>query len=294
VRDAGGRLNVPVTTDGTAEIRGVHVAVHPAADVFPLLVGAEFDRLVDDIEAHGLRLPIVLDVDGRILDGRNRHRACEAAGVEPRFETWAGDAGSEIAYVVSANLTRRHMNASQRALVAAKLATLRHGGDRVSEQAANLQVAPTQAEAATMLNVSERTVASAREVLDHGAPELVAAVERGHLAVSTAADVAELPKAAQAAIVALSNTEIIGAAKTVRSERAAKRHARRAGVAPPSNGMQFARIAIMKLDEIGDDDLERTAAFALVRRWLDARTRGVEKIRVVHAARARRKGPGAR
>jgi DNA-binding CsgD family transcriptional regulator len=89
------------------------------------------------------------------------------------------------AFVVSLNLRRRHLSESQRAVVAAKLATLSHGGDRRSDQAANLPVV-TQAEAAELLNLSERTVRTAREVLDHGAPELVRAVERGQVSVSAA------------------------------------------------------------------------------------------------------------
>lgn len=46
---------------------------------------------------------------------------------------------------------------------------------------------------------------------------------------------------------------------------------RRADAPPPSNGLQFARIAIMKLEEIRDNDSERQQAFDMVRRWLDAR-----------------------
>ena len=67
-----------------------------------------------------------------------------------------------LAFVIAKNLKRRHLTESQRAMVAAKLAKLPHGGDRRSDQAANLPLGPTQGQAATMLNVSERTVRHAR------------------------------------------------------------------------------------------------------------------------------------
>ena len=49
------------------------------------------------------------------------------AGVEPKFQEWNGK-GSLVAFVVSLNLHRRHLNESQRALVAARIANLGEGG----------------------------------------------------------------------------------------------------------------------------------------------------------------------
>lgn len=154
---------------------------HPLADLFPLMQGREFDELVADIKAHGLREPITT-LDGMILDGRNRWRACEAAGAEPRTCEYHGE--DPLGWVVSLNLHRRHLDESQRAIVAAKIANL---GDGQRKSASPIgERAVTQGEAAQLLNVGKRSVERAREVLDHGSDELIAAVESGRVSVSAA------------------------------------------------------------------------------------------------------------
>ena len=171
--------------------------VHPAAEIFPLLGGAEFDSLVADIRANGLREAIRLDRDGRILDGRNRLRACEAADVEPRFRTYKGD--DAVAFVVSLNLHRRHLNPSQQAMVAARLADMPQGTRTDLAQIC----AKSQTDAATLLNVSRRSVQHATKVLADGAEELVAAVDRGTVMVSDAAVVAGEAHRVQRALLSM-------------------------------------------------------------------------------------------
>jgi hypothetical protein len=98
-------------------------APHPLAGLFPLMTGPAFQDLCADIARHGLREPIVLHQD-KVLDGRNRLVACIETGTPPAFREWGGP--DPVAFILSANLHRRHLDESQRAMVAAKIATMRH------------------------------------------------------------------------------------------------------------------------------------------------------------------------
>ena len=88
---------------------------HPAASLFPLLEGDQFDDLVEDIHIRGQLVPIVLH-EGEILDGRNRARACAKLKLEPVTVEWSGG-GSLTEAVIAYNLKRRHLNSAQRAAV---------------------------------------------------------------------------------------------------------------------------------------------------------------------------------
>lgn len=164
--------------------------IHPAADIFPRMGEEEYRQFKADIAANGMREPVWI-YDGMVLDGRHRLRACEELGIEPSFREYAGD--DPAGFVVSLNLHRRHLDASQRAMVAAKLATLGQGRPELNSPIGLF----TQPEAAELLNVGLNSVKRARTVLEDGAPELIEAVERGEIAVSAAAKLAKPPKAAK-------------------------------------------------------------------------------------------------
>ena len=68
-------------------------ALHPIADLFPMMTDEELANLAADIKANGLIHPIVVDKDGVLIDGRNRDRACEIAGIEPATVLFEGDLG---------------------------------------------------------------------------------------------------------------------------------------------------------------------------------------------------------
>jgi hypothetical protein len=86
---------------------------HEVCETFPLLDGQEFDDLVEDIRKHGLKVPPVLH-EGKILDGRNRIRAAEKAGIAvTQFDT-PTDIGDPLDYVLSMNAHRRHLNTEQK------------------------------------------------------------------------------------------------------------------------------------------------------------------------------------
>lgn len=182
------------------------VAFHEYANLFPMLHGEALDGLREDIRLHGVREPVVF-LDGAILDGRNRYMCARDIGIEyPRTEFSGAD---PLAFVISHNLHRRHLTESQRASVAAKLANMERG--RPADKPANLPLlserafpsppAVTQADAARMLNVSERSVRAAKSLQESASPGIVQKVEEGHMSVSLASQVAALEPDDQEAVV---------------------------------------------------------------------------------------------
>ena len=113
---------------------------HPVAGLFPLMPDDELRDLADDIKKDGLHEPILV-YKGMVVDGRNRLKACQLAGREPKFEPahigWKHDEEKALFdLVLSYNLHRRHLTPQQRRDVIGKVLKQDPGRSnrRVAEQ----------------------------------------------------------------------------------------------------------------------------------------------------------------
>lgn len=88
---------------------------HPAADRYPMMLRDRLEELAHDIADNGQREPIWVDVDGNLIDGRNRLQACGIAGIEPTFAIYEGD--DIEAFIISKNEHRRDLAPAERARI---------------------------------------------------------------------------------------------------------------------------------------------------------------------------------
>lgn len=183
--------------------------IHPIADIFPRMSDDEFRELVTDIDTYGVREP-AWTWNKQVIDGRHRVQACEELGIKCPTREYDGSEAELVAFVLSLNLKRRHLNASQRAMVAANLTALSIGE---KEDAPPIGGLPTVQQSAELMNVGTRSVERAKKVIDEGVPALQDAVKRGDVSVAAAAEVAELPKSQQKRIVAQGKVREAAAAK---------------------------------------------------------------------------------
>lgn len=205
--------------------------IHPLAGVFPEMDEASYRDLVKSISENGVIEPIIL-WDGMILDGRHRYRACVELGITALNIKNAPANADPVAYVLAKNLHRRHMDASQRAMVAARIANIQLGDNQYRKVGPPIggptggAVAVSQTQAARMLNASPRSVQRAQVVLKHGVPELQTAVVSGLVGLGAAEVVATKAADEQREIMSQGPVAVAQAAKKVKEERATEKRAK--------------------------------------------------------------------
>ena len=219
--------------------------------MLPMMSAPSIAEMADDIKANGQQQPVILH-EGLLLDGRNRLKACEIAGVTPKVQEWEGD--DPVRWVLSLNFHRRHLTDSQKSIVGARAEDLL--AQRVTERAEETSVPaaheadqakaadtaheeplsqapkpPTQREirrqaresAAALVNVSPNAIARGRKLIENAVPELVGAVARGTVSLSQAARVAKLDPSNQRELVAQGDEAIVEEAVRIQKSKAAAR-----------------------------------------------------------------------
>src|SRR5262245_25168346 len=145
--------------------------VHPAAELFPLMSEAELRELGEDIIKNGMTSPIALwradpKAQVQLLDGRNRLDAIELVTGKPveigapslmagedflacdKVIVLDGKKTEPYAYVISANIHRRHLTAEKKRELIAELL-------KATPEKSNRQIAET-------VKADNKTVASVR------------------------------------------------------------------------------------------------------------------------------------
>ena len=161
---------------------------HELTEIFPMMSAEEYEALKADIKANGLYEPI-WTYDGKIIDGRNRFNACREVGVAPKFREWSGN-GSLVSFVVSLNLRRRHLTASQQACVAEEALPHYEAEAHEREYAGKTPVSYlTQGRSADLaakdFGISGGYIREARK-LKREAPEVHARVRAGEISIPEA------------------------------------------------------------------------------------------------------------
>ena len=153
---------------------------HELANIFPMMNEVDFNNLKKDIQENGFdKERAILIYEGKILDGRNRFKACQELNIEPTIRNYEGS--DPLYYVISNNLNRRHLNESQRTIVASKLVNIKLGSNQFKGMPFGTP-SVSREKASELMKVSIRQIDRAKE-LQEKRPEIIEKIEKGETTV---------------------------------------------------------------------------------------------------------------
>ena len=162
-------------------------AIHPLVEVFQPYDEERYETLRDSIKGYGgLRQPITV-WRGAVIDGRHRYKACVELGLEP-WVVELDEYADPLDAVVDLNGVRRQMTTAQRALAAARIANLSHGGDRKSKQyqETDSSLDYTLEAVTKKLGVGTTAAKIGKGVLESGEDDVIAEIDAGNLSINKA------------------------------------------------------------------------------------------------------------
>jgi len=189
---------------------------HPYVHLFPPMSEDEYAALVVDVQAHGVRNPIVVTPDGYLIDGRHRQRACADLGIDTPVAVWDG-VGDLLDYVLSTNLQRRHLSPTQKAELAVDLSETPGFLDRVRPAHDAAVAGGTREEqlATEPLAVAAREVGAGRgsayavAAARRTAPDLAQHITAGNVSARAAQDILAVRNAAGEEAAAVATERLI-------------------------------------------------------------------------------------
>lgn len=152
--------------------------LHKYCALLPRMMAEEYQILKADIKVHGLLEPIVAYEDS-ILDGRHRYNICEELAVQPayvQFESLSYN-GSPLDFVISKH-QRRNLSADQKAVLADKIAILKHG-----ERQSLTNETVTLSEAIKSTGASKGQVGKLRKIKKNN-PRVIEQIESGETSIN--------------------------------------------------------------------------------------------------------------
>jgi hypothetical protein len=184
---------------------------HPFSELTEFGLGIDTEAVIDHMVQNGWdpseRITLY---EGKILDGRHKHSCAQKAEVAPRFQEFDGPDVEALEFVRK-KLLRQHLDTGQRAMIAAKLATLKEGRPKnAGKTSAEKEETPssdgvsgaTRDDAAEQMNVSTKSVDRAKVIQKRGSAKLQRAVAKGQVTITDAAIAALWPKKVQDAALA--------------------------------------------------------------------------------------------
>jgi ParB-like chromosome segregation protein Spo0J len=154
--------------------------------LIPHLSEGVFNLLEQNILKEGIRDPIVV-YNNIIIDGHNRYKIAQKHNL--KFKTVDREFNSidEVKiWILENQAGRRNLNESQRALLGAKLSKTEIGSNQYTKEGTQGCVPSSQSEAARVVNVSQRSISSAKKILVNANPEIIKAIELGKLSLYAA------------------------------------------------------------------------------------------------------------
>lgn len=235
------------------------------------LTPAEHEALERSLLTEGCREALILWRDV-LIDGHNRYAICTQHGIP--FRTVQNDNFDSIEdvklWMIDNQLARRSVTDFQRGLMALRkkeilaARVVQKTDDELQTEAD--QAVPftppwnTRQEVARAARVSANTISQIERIQKTAAPELVDAVRSGAISISSAANVASLPKEAQVAAVAGGKKELQQAARQVREQKSAAKPKKEAEFETPEDQIKALKAQVAELKDrvatlIGENDV---------------------------------------